>query len=442
MASATSTPYQIHISPDNTGLLGLKQTEEASKKVSELLQKDLEEHHVFFNQDGFHNHISHHLLALYGTGAGPQHLQKGYDGNAGYQRRTLPVHEPVVTELKSWDHAKNYLGKEKYYPDFLRFFQGEIERTSWQEVMNEYVFKGDEAADALFSRLFAGFLHPAIQLMYGVEWDQPAMVAMALAQTAVHSNDLGPFMLESEKAARSSSADMPSIASLYEAVKANKKLASAAQMKDANKVRDGVLKRARDEMLQLASRIRVRPEQLEEKTVEMYDNAVYIAASAAIHPPKIPKFDFFLIHHVNASPLWLTINAQPWIRTETKVRLLEWKIRLDLVQYAARACPPLSLNNITSYKPKDKPERKSLEIISRLHNLDDDGHAIKLGRAAAVCQQVSKKYEDKSWLTIKGDSAWSQVCHLIVDSVEAPGQNWVRTAGLDEAWNDIPDAKL
>jgi S-adenosylmethionine hydrolase len=38
MASST----KIFISPDNTGLLGLKQTEEASKKVSELLQKDLE----------------------------------------------------------------------------------------------------------------------------------------------------------------------------------------------------------------------------------------------------------------------------------------------------------------------------------------------------------------------------------------------------------------
>jgi len=38
MASST----KIHISPDDTGLLGLKQTEDASRKVSELLQKDLE----------------------------------------------------------------------------------------------------------------------------------------------------------------------------------------------------------------------------------------------------------------------------------------------------------------------------------------------------------------------------------------------------------------
>jgi hypothetical protein len=42
MASVTGTPYRIHISPENTGLLKVKQTEEASNKVSELLQKDLE----------------------------------------------------------------------------------------------------------------------------------------------------------------------------------------------------------------------------------------------------------------------------------------------------------------------------------------------------------------------------------------------------------------
>jgi hypothetical protein len=29
---------------------------------------------------------------------------------------------------------------------------------------------------------------------------------------------------------------------------------------------------------------------------------------------------------------------------------------------------------------------------------------------------------------------WKRVSHLIVDSVEAPGLNWVRSAGFDEAW--------
>jgi hypothetical protein len=223
--------------------------------------------------------------------------------------------------------------------------------------------------------------------MYGMEWNQPAIVAEALAQTSVHGADLNPFLLEAEKRAMSSnnSADgMPSIISLYEEVRANDKLAHAAQMKDSNKVRDGVLVRARDEMMNLVTRVKVRPEDLHSKTVEMFNSVVYMSAAAAFHPPKTPKFDFFLMsavvlfpplysgvvceklmltcycsHHVNSSPIFLTINAQDWISVETKVRLLEWKIRMDLLQYAARGVPPLSLDTISSYKPKkpsgDKP---------------------------------------------------------------------------------------
>jgi hypothetical protein len=162
-------------------------------------------------------------------------------------------------------------------------------------------------------------------------------------------------------------------------------------------------------------------------------------------------------HHVNASPVWLVIKDSPWISTETKVRLLQWKIRMDLMQYAARACPPLSVDRIASYKPKDPsgksahgrssslrttgtPRLTSIEILSRVHNLDDDGHIIKLGRASAICHEVSRKYEDKGWLLLKGDDLWLKIYHLIVESAEEPGQRWVRTTGLEEAWKDIPSA--
>ena len=78
-SSTTDFPYKMHITPDNTGLWHVKQTDEAAKKVSELLQEDLEvsqplslftchpfslthpptqKHHVFFNKDGFHNHVN------------------------------------------------------------------------------------------------------------------------------------------------------------------------------------------------------------------------------------------------------------------------------------------------------------------------------------------------------------------------------------------------
>lgn len=78
-----------------------------------------------------------------------------------------------------------------------------------------------------------------------------------------------------------------------------------------------------------------------------------------------------------------------------------------------------------------------------MHNFSqDDGHAIKLARAAAICEEVSKKYEDRDWMTIKGDDMWMRVHSLIADSVEAPGTTWVRNAGLDEAWDVSNDFDL
>jgi hypothetical protein len=68
------TAYQVQVSPQDSGLWKLEQSEQAADKVTELLQRDLEvsinssdydqamltklqEHHVFFNKDGFHNHV-------------------------------------------------------------------------------------------------------------------------------------------------------------------------------------------------------------------------------------------------------------------------------------------------------------------------------------------------------------------------------------------------
>lgn len=59
-------------------------------------------------------------------------------------------------------------------------------------------------------------------------------------------------------------------------------------------------------------------------------------------------------HHLNSSPLYVTINSQSWIPAEIKARLLEWKIRYDLMEYAARGVPELSLDQIKAYQPRNK----------------------------------------------------------------------------------------
>ncbi|KAK0739736.1 hypothetical protein B0T21DRAFT_285831 [Apiosordaria backusii] len=423
----------MHLTPTNTGLWGITQTPSAAEKTSELLQKDMETHHVFYNKDGFHNHIPHHLLALFGTGANERHLQKAYDGNAGYQRPVLPVHSPTPLTPET---LRKYYGKEQYYPDFLKFFQEEIARIGWQQTVTRYLFEEGEGKEDLLVRLFGGFLHPLIQLMYGLEWQLEGVIAEGLAQAAVHSDNLREFLLTAEER-RQPHGTGEGILQLLEQVNGNEKLKKSARWEDGNKIRDGVLVRAKEEMIDVASRVKVGEGEVEERTAEMFNAAVWVASGAAVcmqDKGKVPKFDFFLMHHVNASPFFVTVNKMDWVPSKTKKRLLEWKMRMDLLQFVARGCPELNLGRLEGYKPK-KPDQgqKVEEIVARLHDFGDDGHAIKLGRATVVCRNISRPYEQKDGFMVKG-GLWEKICHLIVDSVEAAGEHWVRSAGFEEAW--------
>lgn len=162
-------------------------------------------------------------------------------------------------------------------------------------VLATYLFAGDARADDLLQRMFAGFLHPLIQLMYGVEWSQPAIVAEGLAQAAVHKNELKRFLEDAEAQAQSQTTPMPAMTALYEEIAGTEKLREAARMEDSNKIYDGVLVRAPREMMNVVKQVRVRDEELEEKTAEMFESAIWAAAGAALRPGKKTKWDFFLM---------------------------------------------------------------------------------------------------------------------------------------------------
>ena len=161
-------------------------------------------------------------------------------------------------------------------------------------------------------------------------------------------------------------------------------------------------------------------------------------------------------HHVNVNPIFLAINAQDWIPLGAKTRLLEWKIRMDLVEYAARMCPELSPDRLLAYEPKGrnkgpvngndngngttapaaaragagaeladagwcsfpfpfifisfrsnhwlfnpqthmnwltKRKTNKQDLLSRVFALPDDGHVSKLFRAVRVGQAAVERYE-------------------------------------------------
>lgn len=123
-------------------------------------------------------------------------------------------------------------------------------------------------ADDLFSP--KGFLHPLIHLGFGLEFNQPAIVAEALAQTAIHDAWIGTLFFAAEKAAGGSgNPGTKSYVQLLDEIHADEKLSTAPHWSDGNKIRDGILKRAPDEMVKYASQYKVSLDQLDEKLPEM-----------------------------------------------------------------------------------------------------------------------------------------------------------------------------
>ena len=158
-----------------------------------------------------------------------------------YQRPLVPLEHSIVTNMHDPKIYQKYLGREKYYHEFLVFFQGKMDQKGWQEVLNQYVFKGDERADDMLVRMFGGILHPIIHLGFGVEFEQPAIIAEALAQAAVHDNREASHLLESEKAAKAHSPDGQSdkniiqlLGELYEEKQARAKYASQVHVTEEN----------------------------------------------------------------------------------------------------------------------------------------------------------------------------------------------------------------
>ncbi|USP73007.1 hypothetical protein yc1106_00281 [Curvularia clavata] len=431
-----ATASRVHLTPSLAPQLSYSVetiTPESAEKTSRLLQLNHEQHHVYFNHEGFHNHIVHHLLTLFALGAPPSQLQKAYDINAPYQRPAEPISPSIITSLHDPSSFRSHLGKEKHYHSFLVFFQQEIDAKGWEQVLQEYLFSGTEVAEDLLVRMYAGFLHPIIHLGFGVEFKQPAIVAEALAQGAVHDSWIGELFVECERKVgdkKGKTGEKKSIMQILEECRKDEKVRESARFSDANKIRDGIMKRAKEEMVAYAAQYVVEEEDVERATAEMIDAAVYFAA-AAQRPPQQVKFDFFFIHCVNSSIFFSAfLSPSSGLSPANQRRLLQWKIWIDITMYVSRGSPELLRDEIENYVPKHNGDMQG--VIERVRKIEDDGHACKLVRAILNAEKVSR---DRGQVT--GDM-WRKVGHMAVDSVEAGEPMWVRSCGFEKAWENVP----
>ncbi|KAK1225084.1 hypothetical protein PQX77_011953 [Marasmius sp. AFHP31] len=161
----------------------------STEKLRELLRINHESWHTFYDEMGRHNHISHHLLALWSMGADAEILQKGYDLHSGLQK---PKGDPkeAITKENFVDH----LVDRSYYKAYIDFFTEVVREKGGIAALEEFLFSDemnlqtvneDRKAPEMLNHFHSGILHPLIHVGNGVEFGLPGMIVEGLAQTAV-----------------------------------------------------------------------------------------------------------------------------------------------------------------------------------------------------------------------------------------------------------------
>ncbi|CAE6455482.1 unnamed protein product [Rhizoctonia solani] len=165
-------------------------TPESTAALRRLLIENHKRFHVFFNDRGFHNHLSHHLLAAYGIGAPAPVLQKAFDDHASYQRPAYQSPEPITHE--NWT---KHLGNEHFYTAYMNFFSAEIKKNGLSATFEKYVLSDDAnwgpGKLCMLDRFLSGVVHPMIHFGHAPEFGIDGMAVEGLALTAVHDSSLG-----------------------------------------------------------------------------------------------------------------------------------------------------------------------------------------------------------------------------------------------------------
>ncbi|KAJ1299807.1 hypothetical protein OPQ81_000706 [Rhizoctonia solani] len=164
-------------------------TPESTAALRRLLIENHKRFHVFFNDRGFHNHLSHHLFAAYAIGAPGHVLQKAFDNHASYQRPAYQSPEAITHE--NWS---KHLGNEDFYNAYMRFFTAEIEKHGLSGTLEKYVFSHDAnwglGEPRMLDRFLSGLVHSMIHFGHAPEFGVNGMAVEGLAQAAVHGASL------------------------------------------------------------------------------------------------------------------------------------------------------------------------------------------------------------------------------------------------------------
>ena len=444
-----TSAFQINLSDKHVGIIADTNVDHPSiDEANRLLQKNHEEHHIFFRDLAGHNHILHSILTCLALGAAPEDIQRAYDDGVDIQRPIPDTDTQLVKRLSDDEILYETLTTINQYTTFLTFFQGQIEEYGWRETVTKYLFSRTKLAERMLVLMYEGVYHPVIHLGFGIEFEQPCIIAEALAQAAAHDDThIGTLFeaCEAQAGMAYPSRNPKSLVQLLKEVRDNDTIRNAPHWEDRYyRMRDGVIGRACTEMAFIASQFVVKPENLQRRTAEMISMCAYMAG-AAQRPGRKRKIDFYYMHSVTSSIFFSVIVNQEWIKMEDRVRMVEWKGRLDLAFYAYSGSPELYPDAITEYHDDFSAAMDWKELYAAVNKEHDDGHVVKFIRALKNGQEAARPFEAGEFsdsFPVKGDM-WLKIARMALGTTkDCPTDlKFVMGTGFDMWWKIRPDLK-
>jgi Questin oxidase-like len=141
---------------------------------------------------------------------------------------------------------------------------------------------------------------------------------------------------------------------------------------------------------------------------------------------------------VTSSLFFTVLIRQDWIKLEDRVRLVEWKARLDLAWYAVSGSAALDEKWVSDYSNAESDGMGWEDLFTAVNEEHDDGHAPKFIRALKNGEQECRKYEQGEWETyfpMKGDM-WLKLARMCQDTTKnrPTDLKWVPFTGFDQPW--------
>ncbi|KIJ65366.1 hypothetical protein HYDPIDRAFT_27384 [Hydnomerulius pinastri MD-312] len=433
---------------------------QAQEVTASLLEVDRENHHCYFNAKGFHNHLSHHLLAAYDLAAPASVLQRIYEAEKNSQR---PIdvggeQENALDQVKiTPDNFGEYVGQERYYGAFLTFFTEQIVELGVSETLERYIFSTTVNVKGLdmLSRFLSG---------------ADAMVAQGLAQASIHS-PLIPELFDFAAPGAAGDLLKTSARNVKGAVSEGKPLLHILRdIYDSEILKpvmpydpDALLTARREALMKDGRPEEMRrlcatwwsskaPEEevlgLKEKVEELFWVTALLLTGSGKRGRK-PRLDFFLMHALNAT-LFVPSLLKIISNDASKVKLVKGFLPITMMYLLLRGRPRIDAGLAMSYSATPRPPNVSAPTLTPsqiiIGNPNDpssynpwyniltsvihapDAHTVKAIRALCYAAQ---QYGHKGATDVPGcflDEAQKQ--ETLPGISEVDGTVFVRAAGV------------